>query len=226
MNKLNKMKLVNWSLYALALSIAVGSIIIGIALLYPIDVLKDWEVKLDKDTYKAGETTVVQSTYRKTGNFTGTARRYIECQNSTGIFLRYPLNEAVADKAQSKTAVGTGIPITMPSDIPNLPTTCIVNIVIDYKINSLRTVVESQNSETFTLEPNVQASVPTPAVPVEIPEIAPVSRVSEPKTPVPQQVPEVRPQTITNNYTTTNNKAAQAPETCAVNLLGIKLGCR
>lgn len=167
MERFNKTKIANLSMYALALSIAVGSIVIGIALLYPIDVLTNWTIRLDKTSYVAGETTIVQSLYTKNGSYTGTAKRYIECKSVNNIYIRYPLNEAVADRAASATPTGTGVPITMPLNIPNLPTTCVINISIDYKINALRTVNESQNSPSFQLTPVGQPTQPVTPQPTQ-----------------------------------------------------------
>lgn len=227
MERFNKTKIANLSMYALALSIAVGSIVIGVALLYPIDVMKNWTIKLDKTSYTAGETTLVQSLYTKTSSYNGTAKRYIECKNVNNVYIRYPLNEAKADRASGKTPTGTGIPITMPIDIPNLPTTCVINISIDYKINALRTVNESQNSPSFQLTPVGQPTQPVTPQPTQSTQSTQTQKVqptdSEPQTDI---QPSNQAQTINNDYSTTNNEAPQAPKTCAVNLLGIKLGCK
>lgn len=149
---MNKMKLVNIAQYVLAGAIVVGSLTIGVLTMYPVDVLDNWKITVPEKSYYAGDTAVIYSTYTKKRDVTGIAKRYIECENQNSASIRYPLNEAVADrKAGERT--GTAVVVKLPSDIPNLPTECRINIAVTYKVNAFKEVHESETSNSFQLLP-------------------------------------------------------------------------
>lgn len=116
-----------------------------------VDVLEDWRLELPQQEVHAGDTLVVQSIYKKTLDVSGKATRYIECQNPSGVYIRYPISEAVANRASGST--GTGVVMVVPLTIPDVPTTCRVNITIDYEVLLWRHVIESVNSSEFKLLP-------------------------------------------------------------------------
>ena len=115
------------------------------------DVLKDWRLVLPQQDIRIGDSIVLQSLYTKVMDVSGKSTRYIECKTSNGVFVRYPISEAVANRAAGQS--GTGIPVVIPSTIPNVPTTCRFNITIEYEVFIWRKHIESVNSEIFTLNP-------------------------------------------------------------------------
>jgi hypothetical protein len=113
------------------------------------DVLKNWRLVLPEQQIRVGDEVVVQSLYEKVRNSRGVSVRYIECRNETGVFIRYPISEAVANRDVGK--AGTGVVFVVPSTIPNIPAKCRFNITIDYEVYRWRHVIESTNSAEFTL---------------------------------------------------------------------------
>lgn len=121
---------------------------------FRIDVLSDWRLELPKDDIHIGDVIVVESIYKKELDVSGKSTRYIECKNERGIFIRYPISEATANRSSGKN--GTGIIMKIPNSIPDAPVTCRINVTIDYEIMAWRHVIESQNSKTFTLYPALE----------------------------------------------------------------------
>lgn len=152
LRNLNKTQVVSYILFVLSGIILSGTLLLNLN----VDVLKDWRLVLPNQAIHAGDTIVVQSLYTKTMNVTGKSTRYVECTtDGNGIYIRYPISEAVANRATGTS--GTGIVMLMPKTIPNLPTTCRINVTIEYDIMLFRKVVESANSDTFTLLPVVSS---------------------------------------------------------------------
>jgi hypothetical protein len=119
-----------------------------------IDVLKDWRLELPKQDIHVGDTIIVDSLYTKLMQVSGESTRYLECKNKNGIYIRYELNKAVANRGAGTS--GTGVELVMPNTVPNVPATCRINITIEYNIYVLRTVIETANSKEFTLLPASQ----------------------------------------------------------------------
>lgn len=151
-SNLTKTRVVSYVLFVLSGVILAVAIYMNMS----IDVLDNWRLVLPKQEIHAGETIVVQSLYEKKLSVTGKATRYVECENRPGVFVRYPVSEAIANRGAGKT--GTGIEILIPDNIPSLPATCKITIVIDYEIAFWRHVIEQNSSATFTLLPEREKS--------------------------------------------------------------------
>lgn len=143
---LRGMQLLSYSLFLLSLCIVVFAFLA----LQKVDVITNWKIIVPKESFKTGETVVLKSEYTKVRDVQGKSVRYIECQNRNKIWVRYPLNEAVANRGSG--SGGTGIVVKIPETIADLPTTCKFTIVIDYEVFSWKHVLEVNSSNTFKLE--------------------------------------------------------------------------
>lgn len=123
---------------------------------FSIDVLKDWTLTLPQQEVHAKDTITIQSVYTKVMSVKGESFRYLDCKNKNGITIRYPLNQAIADRAAQKG--GTGVVVIMPDNVPDLPAKCKVSVVIDYPVLPWRHVIETQETKEFTLLPARTAS--------------------------------------------------------------------
>jgi hypothetical protein len=149
----HKPRLINIISYVL---FGVSALILAgvISLTMNVDVLRDWKITLPPGDIHVGDTVVLQSTYTKLRSITGTATRYLDCINGGGTNVRYPINEARADRAPGS-RTGTGVILKIPTVVPNLPAKCRISIVVAYKVYPWRTVTEFQSSREFTLLPSV-----------------------------------------------------------------------
>lgn len=146
MNKRHAFKILNISLIVVLIGL------VSYIAFWPVDVLANWQLKVSATSYRAGEVITVESIYEKKMAVSGTAHRYIECKDRRDIWVRYQLSEAQADRSPGA-LTGTGIQITLPTNIPNLPATCRLSISVDYKINLLKTHTEYNQTGEFTLLP-------------------------------------------------------------------------
>lgn len=144
---------------------SVGIIILTIVGVYvftvPVDVLQDWTLDIDKSEYQAGEKITVHNKVRKVRSVSGISKRYIVCNTPRGSTLRSPMPEGVADRPQQ--TVSTDVQLIIPDDLPNLPATCYVEIVVSYDIYTVRKHVETNRTQDFTvLPPKNQTKIKTP----------------------------------------------------------------
>lgn len=116
-----------------------------------IKVIENWKLSIPGEPIHAGDEVVLISSYKKTRNVDGQARRYIECKNHDGLFIRYPLSEANADRKAGN--AGTGIPVKVPYNIPDLPAECFFSITISYPVLPFKPTVEKQQTQHFRLLP-------------------------------------------------------------------------
>lgn len=130
-------------------------LVLGGLFMYPIDVLKDdsWNLTVQGSSHSPGDTINVSSTYNKVRSAEGVATRYLDCQNEEGAFVRYPVNQAEANRARGM--AGTGVVVVIPETIPT-PTNCKIAIKVEYRIFNiggwtLRSVTEYKESKTFDL---------------------------------------------------------------------------
>jgi hypothetical protein len=151
----HKPRFVNLVSYVL-FAISLGIIITAFAFTMNVDVLKDWHLTLPNGAIHAGDTILVESTYTKVRPVNGTAVRYLECENATNSYIRYPINQAVADRAPGS-RTGTGISIVIPESVPDLPAKCRISVLIKYPVYPWRTVSEYNATQSFTLLPKVVA---------------------------------------------------------------------
>lgn len=133
-------------LFAASLGIVVSIIIYT----NHIDVIKDWKLTLPTKDIHVGDQIVIESSYVKLREVKGKARRYINCQNQRGVYVKYELNQRDADNKPGKGA--TGIDIVVRRDIPNLPTRCKFRVSIDYPVLPFKTVTEVGETEEFILQ--------------------------------------------------------------------------
>lgn len=147
-----KTRVVSYLLFALSGFILAAAFYMNAS----IDVLENWRLILPTQSLHAGDTVVVQSIYNKKLNVTGEATRYIECESRPGVFVRYPISVSPANRGTGNT--GTGIELKIPANIPSLPATCKITVIIDYEIALWRHVIESNSSHTFTLHPEREPS--------------------------------------------------------------------
>ena len=143
----NSSQLLSYALFAFSICVLLFSIMATMN----VDVIKDWKLTIIRNEIPVGDQAVIISEYTKVREVSGKSVRYIECRNIDGVWIRYPLNEARADRA--KGTGGTGIPVVIPSNIPNLPTQCKFTIAIDYEVYPWRTVHVVNSTKEFTLVP-------------------------------------------------------------------------
>lgn len=139
----------SYALFALSAVILFASFLLTMN----ITVIKDWKLSVPIADIHAGDTVTLVSQYTKVRDVTGTSVRYIECQNSNHIYIRYPLNEAVANRAAGHG--GTGVVVKVPETIPALPTTCKFTIALEYDVYPWRKVNISQSTQSFQLLPKL-----------------------------------------------------------------------
>ena len=139
---------------------AISAVILAsvVAFTVNVDVLEDWKLKLPPGDIHVDDTVVVESTYTKLREVTGKAVRYLECVNTAGAIVRYPINEARADRAPGS-RTGTGVIIKVPAVVPVLQAKCRISINVTYQVYPWRTVVEFQSTDEFTLLPSVAREV-------------------------------------------------------------------
>lgn len=127
--------------------------LIGLYIIFcPVPVLENWTVTMPGTVFTEGQTLNVESKYNKVRDVSGTARRYLNCPDSRGVIVRYPVSEAVADNTPGVKR-GTGVPVTLPTNIPNLPARCTFSISIEYDINFLKKTNVSNETGKFLLNP-------------------------------------------------------------------------
>jgi hypothetical protein len=116
-----------------------------------IDVIDDksWRLVLPAGDIHAGDTIYVKSEYKKLRQVEGQAERYIECWTKDQVQVAYLVSKAVANRA--KGTGGTGLPIPIPANIPDLPARCSIRVVVKYHVLPLRDVIEVKSSPEFKL---------------------------------------------------------------------------
>lgn len=150
LNKIRGISAVKWMTISLAF-LSIASLLASVYMTFSIDVITDWKLTMPDKKIHAGDTIVVESDYIKTRDVTGKATRDIDCQNKEGSYIRYHMNEAIANRAAR--SGGTGLEVKIPTNIPNLPTTCKIAVTIDYPVLPWRTVTEANETDEFTLYP-------------------------------------------------------------------------
>lgn len=141
-------RMVSYALFAFSLVL----IALTLYFLSSVRVLENWSLRVPPGDIHAGDRLVLLSEYTKTRDVDGEAMRYIECMTKdTKIFIRYPINQAAANRAKGK--AGTGIPLVVPRDIPDLPTTCKFSISITYEVLPFKKDYQKNSTQEFQLLP-------------------------------------------------------------------------
>ncbi len=143
-------KLVNWLSLVFAVSLVLASLVFAYILLVPIDVVTNWKLHVDPNTYQPGDEVVVHASYKKLKNVGGQAFYYLECKTERGSLARYPLSQTEASRPQGEGEIDT--PLHLPSDLPGLPTECRIYVSVDYTIYTFRKFVENNASNYFEVK--------------------------------------------------------------------------
>lgn len=153
MKHLNRLNLANTALYTLSGAILLSCAVAFYLFLGPVNILSNWTIVTNSQTYRVGDTLSLESKYSKHKQVIGDAHRYLECKDAHGNYIRYQLSEATADHAPG-TNTGTGAINVIPKIAP-VPTQCHIAIVINYKnVYGFRTVsVFNQSRPDFTVNP-------------------------------------------------------------------------
>jgi hypothetical protein len=125
-----------------------------------LDVIEDksWELILPEGDIHAGDTILVKSEYTKLRQVEGDSERYVECRTKNNVQVAYLVSKALANRA--KGVGGTGLPIPVPENIPDLPAKCDIRVVIKYHVLPLKDVIEVKTSKEFILLPRSVAVSP------------------------------------------------------------------
>lgn len=196
--------------YVLSLIMVLATLLVIYLKIVPVNVLMHWKLTVVSGTYYPGDTVSVHSEADKTKPITPLAHRNIECK-SNGNFISYHLADVKGVNAKVG-HISTYIDFDVPQTIPNLPTTCRFSISIDYKIDSFREVNEYTFSNTFTVD-NKPVTVSAPALAQNTSLQSVENQNNSP------------PSTLLVAPPPTGSTLTTPVETCAVNVLFIKLGC-
>lgn len=177
--------------------IALATLLFAYTIFAPVDVLKNWTITTDKTMYSVGDTIVSTSRYNKVMSVNGQSKRYIECLNQIGSWVRYPVLEQTADRKQGQGQTSTSTHIS--GVVPNVDTTCRIYTQVEYTIYMYRPFREENVSNEFKLVKKEGVSVTpmpstvnsgVPFIPVGDIEDEPIrTDVSEPPATVTQENP-------------------------------------
>lgn len=146
----NNVKYINLGL------LSVFILLVGYIAFWPVDVLQNWVLEMPGKSFTAGQSINVVSQYDKVREVEGVSHRYVSCDDRRGINVRYEINSARADRTSGLNK-GTGVPITFPLIVPDLPAQCRFSISICYDINILKQHCEFNETGFFTLNPESKA---------------------------------------------------------------------
>lgn len=145
-----------------SMSIAIA-VLVGLYMtLWPVDVLQNWTITTNKRLYQTGETIELTTHFDKVREVTGISKRYIECETPAASTNRIPVSEGEANR-KAQTNSNNVIYLRIPTDVPQLPATCHIEIVVEYSIYSFRKHTETTRTPDFTVE---QAQMSKKAPPV------------------------------------------------------------
>lgn len=132
--------------YIAAISSLIASFTFAFALLHPVDVLKDWKLTSQYQSYFPGTEATFSSSVTKVMSVTGHSTRYIIC-TAKNIETRYQINDGKADRPLGSRT--SNLTIVIPDSITSLPQTCHLNLHVDYSIYGFRSFVETVDSNNF-----------------------------------------------------------------------------
>lgn len=147
---MKKIPVVAWVANTVAAALILSAVIFAYAMFSPVDVLQNWTTKTQEPSYKTGDTVSIISHFEKVRDVDGVASRFLECRNKQGSYTQYPLTQTQASRASGRG--NTIITVKLPLAVSELPTSCRVAIVVQYKIYSFRTHLERSSTNSFTLE--------------------------------------------------------------------------
>lgn len=216
--------------YTITGAILLSGALFAFMALAPVDVLSNWSLSVDASKqYPEGSTIVVETRFNKLRSVTGISKRYIVCDTPNRSNVRIPVNEAAADRSQSKNN-NELIYLAIPQSIPSLPSTCQIEIVIEYTIYSFRKHVESVKSNSFTVIEEKNQEDPLSVSPDSdnmVVENAPPTK--SPNARIVPLEPTFSPQQVTSPPDNTDNQeeenSPRVPpcQTFLINALGIQV---
>lgn len=143
-------KVINWLSLLFAGAIVFASLAFAYVLLVPLDVLNNWTLKVEDKVYHSGDEIVLNVTYTKERDVTGKSYYYLECKRPNGANVRFPMSQSEGNRP--KGSGNTDLTLRIPSDIPDLPTSCRIAVSIDYNIYTFRKFTENNISNDFRVE--------------------------------------------------------------------------
>lgn len=158
------MKAITTSLitYTITTVIVLSCVLFAYMALSPIDILQNWKLTVDTSKeYKEGSVLTVNTQFDKVRSITGISKRYIICDTPNNANVRFPLNEADADRGET-VSNREQIYFTIPTTLPSLPANCEVEIVIEYTVYSFRKHLEIQRSNPFKVIEDKKAKAEEP----------------------------------------------------------------
>lgn len=145
-------RLINIFSTAVAVVLTLAASAFVFVLIVPVDVLRNWAIKSDKDAYNIGETAYMQVGYEKIRRAKSTSFYYVECKRSTGGYSRYAVTQVKSDNPPGKRTIT--LPVVIPETVRStaLPATCRFTISSTYSVFSFRDHHEEQHSNEFTVK--------------------------------------------------------------------------
>lgn len=142
-------RIINWLSMTFAVSLVLSSLAFAYVLLAPIDVVTDWELRVEDQTYHPGDDIIVHASYKKLKDVNGTAYYYLECETDRDTLVRYPINQTEGNRPK-----GTGqtdILLQIPSALPSPTARCRIAVSVGYNIYTFRKFVENNESNYFNV---------------------------------------------------------------------------
>lgn len=124
--------------------------LIVLLLLLPVQVVSDWHLTTDKNSYLIGNKITLTSEYNKHFDIKGQSSRALECETKTGL-ASYPIFYAF-----SGTGVGHQMAqstITIPTIEQTLPVKCHIRIDLLYTVAGIKPVPQHATSNDFWVNP-------------------------------------------------------------------------
>lgn len=145
-------KLRDFLIYFSSMLTIIASIVVIVVLVYPFDVLQEWDITTDKTSYTEGETISIRSRYHKTMEAESSVELGLQCENDNGSLQVYPISVQTGRGMVGEQDLTYSL--TIPIGIINgLPTKCRVVADATYRVFGIRTVVEHAQTEFFAVKP-------------------------------------------------------------------------
>ncbi len=142
-------KLLNYASLAFAGVLVFMSVVFAYILLVPVEVLKEWDIKMDKPSYNVGDRAVATITYTKVRNTEAKVFYYIECERPAGGFKRYNLYQINSSRAKGSGKASQDI--TISPEISGTPAKCRFAASANYNVYKFRNVLQETHSPLFTV---------------------------------------------------------------------------
>lgn len=154
---MSHLKPISIFLYTCSLAIIISGVTVFYLLFSPVNVLENWNLRVDNSiSYAPGATVYLNSTYKKVKDVSGMSKRYLQCRkpNSNQWDGYIALTQSDANRPPTKNGHSVSA-LGIPLNVPNLPNICRIYVNVVYQINPLRTYVQYNYSNTFKVAPGV-----------------------------------------------------------------------